>query len=132
VKTVYKKKKVRMGTYPTFLTIIYTNNDDRVRRDYPKHPDQKDYSDRASCYFQTYDDGEFIVVFNEKLGRLTFGVIAHEACHIADEVFEHLGEKRSVSYGYESYAYLVQFIVEQVCIFLVNVADAKVYINQKY
>jgi len=131
VKTVYKKKHVQLGTYPNLLTIIYTNNDDRVRKDYPNHPDQKNYTD-ASCYSQFYSDGEIIVVFNEAPGRITFGTIAHEACHIADDVFDHIGEKRTGDHGHESYAYLVQFIVEQACIFLVNKADVKVYINEEY
>jgi len=131
VKTVYRKKQIQLGTYPNRLTVIYTNDDDRVRKDYPNHPEQTDYTN-SSCYSQFYEDGEIIVVFNEASGRITFGVIAHEACHIADEVFEYIGEKRGSNHGHESYAYLVQFIVEQACIFLVNKADVKVYINEEY
>ena len=131
MKTVYKKKQMYLGTYPILLTIIYTNNESRVRKDYPHSPDQEDPDDLA-CYSQFYSDGEIIVVFNERLGKLTFGIIAHEACHIADNVFEHIQEKRTAECGHESYAYLVQFIVEQVCIFLVNTVGAKVYINEQY
>lgn len=131
MKTVYKKKQINLGSYPILMTMIYTDSEDRVRKDYPHNPDQKDQED-LTCYSQLYNDGEIIVVFNEKNGKLTFGVIAHEACHIADDTFEYIGEKRSASCGHESYAYLVQFIVEQICIFLVDKAGAKVYINEEY
>ena len=56
------------------------------------------------------------LVFNRKnkWAKLNYGIIAHEATHGADAIFDYIDEGKVE----ECYAYLVEYLVKEICGFL--------------
>jgi hypothetical protein len=64
-------------------------------------------------------------IANDSAGMV--GVVAHESVHIAERVFEHVGEEDDA--GEETRAYLLQYLVEQ--IYMACVSEIDKYAKRK-
>lgn len=121
-----KIKKTEIPIYHTRMTFIESSNYKKVVTYFKKIDFVFKDSDIFAHTIEHYQKEKkleyhcFYLVFNRKNKhkRLSFGVIVHEASHVADAIFKYIGEEKTE----ECYAYLIEYLVTEICKFL-NIED---------
>jgi hypothetical protein len=102
--------------YPVKLWVTITNDLKGVAERFNEYPSMESYdtyfSPKVDAFVDTVSEKEiksigFIVVFKKK-EYCDEGTIAHEATHISDRLWDHLGEEVK---GREANAYFVEWVV---------------------
>jgi len=111
-KKYYEEKRIKIPIYNQYLSLVITN--------------KKDISGRETYAHTYYDEGReqqldsvlylYINPFYKKQ-NITQGVIAHEAVHVVNRLFHHLGIYTE-ELNDEHQAYLVGWVVDEMNKFL--------------
>jgi len=117
-KTYIYKKVIDIPIYFGKFVIVATNNMKKLDKATKLKTNKTNLY--ATTFWNMYDEDEgFFVAFNfwNKNKQINHGVIAHEAVHIADFIFESRGVQRDWEND-EPYAYIVQFLVDEIYKFI--------------
>lgn len=107
-------KKVPL--YAGLIAIVLTNSNDKLSK-YGLEPEENLF---AFCVPGNYrSQGAFYCVlnFNNKYGKISHGVIAHEAVHLANFILSDVGVISDYNND-EPLTYLVQWITNQIYSFI--------------
>jgi len=101
-------KKYKTPLYGTKFTIVIYNSDDEFQKKFKKI----EISNFDGAVF--YEKDELFIVFSaEQKGYPTPGIIAHEAKHLANNIFIDIGHTLDC-YNDEPEAYLLGWIVNRI------------------
>lgn len=103
--------------YPFKLWVSIANNTEYIKSKFLYYPEKEELNFKGKVEFDASVDtvmhketkmlGFLVYFVNSK--ACTNGIIAHEATHVSDRVWEHLGERKKAK---EANAYLVEWIVD--------------------
>lgn len=99
IKKFWFKKTIKVNPYPSYLTIVFTNDLDKASNFINEKLD--------SLLGVTVDSGPnvSIIINPDTVTPLFHGVITHEAYHAAAYILDYVGEE--YSWRSESAAYLI-------------------------
>ena len=102
--------------YPFKLWISIANDTEYIKSKFLYYPQMKELNFKSKVEFNASVDTVmnretnmigFLICFNN-FKACTTGIIAHEATHVSDRAWKHIGERKKAS---EANAYLVEWIV---------------------
>lgn len=106
----------KIPLYGGFLTFINSECVKEVKKFCPVFEEREELFAHAISGVHRKRRNYFIVVNDKHPEGLSYGVVAHEASHIAMFLMEDLGIELSFSNS-ETFRYLVQYITNEFCIF---------------
>lgn len=112
----FKRKIIPIRIYPYKFEIILTNNKGKVERMFG--------IDEAELYAYSIESSRrgkrvFTIILNHdnKFSKITPGIIAHEAAHIANMLFDQIDIKPDFQND-EAFCYFLQWVVNHVHTFI--------------
>lgn len=112
--------------YKGKFVIILTNDEDKILKYLPEHEGQDLY---AHTYFTTWKGEDALIVIlnpDNTHDKITAGVVAHEATHVATALMALRGITVDAKSD-EPMAYLVEWVVDEVVKFM-DRHDKKLYL----
>lgn len=103
-------KAIDIPIYGGKLVVILTNNADVVRKYYPDFEDDYVYAHAINYYYK--GNKAYYVVLNTE-GKITNGVVAHEALHVVAYLFHYKGIDYDPDND-EPYAHMLEWVVEKI------------------
>lgn len=111
------KKVTEIPLYKGKLLIIFSNCADKVKAVYPDFEDPDVYAHAIYTHVKGWDSFIVLLNFDNKLSRISPGVIAHEAVHTANSIARERGVQ-SDFLNDEPIAYLAEWITDEVYKFM--------------
>ena len=109
----YYEKIIKIPIYKGQLVFVLTNDNKKINKKVP------DFKEKTELYGHALNmmyekEASYIIVLNSKHthSRMTVGVMAHEAVHIADFIFTNCGITHDLDND-EPFAYLVEWITNE-------------------
>jgi hypothetical protein len=113
----FNKKETEFPIYKGRFVIILTNDDEKILKHLPEHEGQDLY---AHTYFTTYKGEDALIVLlnpDNPFDKITAGVVAHEATHVATALMTLRGINFDAKND-EPMAYLVEWVVDEIINFM--------------
>lgn len=106
----YHKKSVNIPLYKGNLIIILSNDEDRLKKEFPDNWEKDDF-----VFFYYKDDYHYYLIFNfHKADRnISHSNIAHESLHAANVILDSRGVVSDFNND-EPVTYLLEWIINQV------------------
>lgn len=103
--------------YPFKLWVVISKDTECVKSKFLRYPKRKELSFKSKVEYDACVDTVmnketsmigFLVYFRD-IKACKVGIAAHEATHVSDKAWKHIGERKK---GVEANAYLVEWIAE--------------------
>ena len=103
--------------YPVKLWVSIANDTEFIKSKFTYYPQCKELDFKSKVEYDAWVDTVmdletnkigFLVCFNN-FKACTTGIIAHEATHVSDRLWKHIGERKK---GNEANSYFVEWVVE--------------------
>jgi hypothetical protein len=126
--------------YPVKLWVLIDASVEEINKNFERDNDKHNpicledfWTACASCINTKLDTKEFgVYIVIIKANKITPGVLAHEACHLSDTIYNHIGATQ-IDLGGEPHAYLTEWIVDSICkvVKLKTIKIKKIMLNKK-
>lgn len=108
------KKEITIPIYGITFTVIFYDSDDELKKEFAgKYQDFEHSVEGFDAALIDLDDKIYLVFSTEKENAPTPGVIAHEAKHIVNNIFQSIGHNLCI-YNDEPECYLLGWIVDEI------------------
>lgn len=113
MKGYFHKKEIEVPYYRTLLIIVLTNDYERMKEFYPEYKEDDLFA--TTSYITYYGVHSVLVVlnFHSDVDVITNGIIAHEALHASNFVFDAICAPSDYDND-EPLAYLIKWITDQI------------------
>jgi hypothetical protein len=116
-----KSKKIVLPIYPFEFMVSIGQTNSQLLTDFNKYWDEPNYREmvKEDVENMDYDYSAYFKIYNCQVGIFRFkkkptsGIIVHECFHACSKLMKRIGQEL-VDESEESYAYLMQYIFEQI------------------
>lgn len=117
---MFLRKSIKVPLYVGYFDIVVMDNTIDFDNVYSEPFSRKEiygHSIETTSKRDTFIHFVLVLNFNNPMGKITNGVIAHEALHITSYIMDYIGQDFDHN-NHECFSYLLQWVTDQVYKFI--------------